>query len=108
MSNVDDTADLPSAGASAPRSGGERDAAAAQEYAAVMLQKAADAAAAIEEFHTAADKIEAARSAEAQGTAARSAALSKMRANGLGVGQIAELTSLSVSRIQAILREDKL
>lgn len=105
MSTPNTAADTTPLESSATSATGARNAVAAQEYAAVMLKKAADAAAAIEEFHVAADQIEMARTAEAQGTAARSEALSKMRTNGLGIGQMADLTSLSVSRIQAILRD---
>lgn len=84
-----------------------RDASSALAAAEAMLQRAKDAAKAVEAYHDAADRIDAARTAESAATADRAKALKQLRVNGLPVGQISELTGLSESRIQTIVNSSK-
>jgi ribosomal protein S11 len=83
-----------------------RDVDAAKAKAAARVDSARRIASAVDEFHKAADEIEHGHSLVANATKARSVALRSMRDAGLSIHEIAELTSLSPSRVQALVREE--
>jgi predicted amidohydrolase len=85
-------------------SGTTRDAVAAREKAAERIARAQRISDAVEAFHSCADEIEAAQRTIAEASARRVGALREMRDAGLSIAEISEMTSLSPSRIQALVR----
>jgi hypothetical protein len=84
-----------------------RDAAVAKQKAAARVENARRIAEAVDAFHEAADQIEVAQHAIAEASMARITALRAMRDAGLSISDIAELTDLSASRVQALVRGDR-
>lgn len=82
-----------------------RDADAAKARAAEMVSTANKMAAAVASYHDAADRIDAAQNELALAGADRLEALRQMRACGLAVSDIADLSGLSASRIQSLLKD---
>lgn len=82
-----------------------RDADAARAAAAERVAKAQRVASSVEAYHEAADRIDAATEELARAGEARLAAIRDLRDAGLTITEIAELTSLSASRIQALTKE---
>jgi hypothetical protein len=84
---------------------GRRDADAARARAAEMVSTANKMAAAVAAYHDAADRIDAAQNELALAGADRLDALRQLRRCGLAVSEIAELSGLSASRIQSLLKD---
>jgi DNA-directed RNA polymerase specialized sigma24 family protein len=87
----------------APKS--RRDADAARARAAAMVATANTMAAAVAAYHDAADRIDAAQNELTAAGAARLDALRQLRHCGLPVSEIADLSGLSASRIQSLLKD---
>jgi hypothetical protein len=82
-----------------------RDADAARARAAEMVATANKMATAVAAYHDAADRIDAAQTELATAGTARLDALRQLRHCGLAVSEIAELSGLSASRIQSLLKD---
>ena len=94
----------PQAATPAPK---PRDADAARAAAAERVKTAELIATAVGDYHTASDRIEAANVELASASEARLGAINSMRTGGLTFTEIHELTGLSTSRVQALVRSDK-
>jgi hypothetical protein len=90
--------------AAAP-AGGRRDADRAKLAAQQRIETAKLVADAVNQYHDAADRIDSAQRQTRQATTDRAAALQVMRTCGLTVTEISDLTGLSTSRVQALLRD---
>lgn len=83
-----------------------RDAASAREAALERLAAAQSIADAVDAYHGAADRIDAATEELSAASEARLDAIRRMRQCKLTIAEIGDLTGLSQSRIQALSRED--
>ncbi len=83
-----------------------RDADVARQKAAQRIEQARRISEAVDQYHQAADAIDAAQRTIAGAAQDRVAALRLMRDEGMSISEIAELTALSPSRIQALVRGD--
>jgi hypothetical protein len=81
-----------------------RDAEVARQKAAQRIEQARRISEAVDQYHQAADAIDAAQRTVAAASQDRVAALRMMRDEGMSISEIAELTALSPSRIQALVR----
>jgi hypothetical protein len=81
-----------------------RDAEVARQKAAQRIEQARRISEAVDQYHQAADAIDAAQRTIAAASQDRVAALRMMRDEGMSISEIAELTALSPSRIQALVR----
>ena len=83
-----------------------RNADAARSAAAERVAQAQKVAAAVEDYHAAADRIDAATLELSNASKARLESIRAMRACKLTITDIGELTGLSSSRVQALAREE--
>lgn len=83
---------------------GRRDASAARKSAAERLATAQRVAEAVDAFHEAADRIDNATAALAAASQSRLDAVNALRAAGLTISEVSDLTGLSQSRVQSLLR----
>jgi hypothetical protein len=84
---------------------GRRDADRAKLAAQQRIETAKLVADAVNQYHDAADRIDSAQRQTRQATTDRAAALQVMRTCSLTVSEISDLTGLSTSRVQALLRD---
>jgi hypothetical protein len=82
-----------------------RDAAGAREAALERLATAQAIADAVDSYHGAADRIDAATAELASASEARLEAIRRLRQCKLTISEIGDLTGLSQSRVQALSRE---
>jgi DNA-directed RNA polymerase specialized sigma24 family protein len=84
----------------------ERDPERAREQAAARLEQARRVSETVDRYHRVADTIDDLQRSAASAAAERAAALFAMRDLGLTIAEIAELTGLPSSRVQAFFRHD--
>jgi hypothetical protein len=88
------------------RTATRRDASAAKAAAQERLATAQRVANAVEAYHEAADRIDAANAELSAAAEARLGAIRALRESGLTIAEIGDLTGLSTSRIQSLSRLD--
>jgi hypothetical protein len=96
------TATPPAGDAQHSRADGKRDADRARAAAKERMETARRVSEAVDLFHDAADRIDAAHNELRDATRVRTEAICKLRGCGLSVPEISTLTGLSTSRIQAL------
>jgi ribosomal protein S11 len=84
--------------------GVRRDAERAKQAAQQRIETAKQVAEAVSQYHDAADRIDSAQLQTRQATQDRASALQVMRQCGLTVAEISDLTGMSSSRVQVLLR----
>lgn len=77
----------------------------ARKAAVMAVEKAKNVEKAVDEFHSASERIEEAQSLIATNSDIRRESIATMRISGYSAARISELTGLSPSRIQKILSE---
>ena len=85
-------------------SGVKRDAASARKAAAERIETAEKIASAVDAYHNAADRIDAAQAELKEASGNRTESLRVLRTCGLTVSEISSLTGLSSSRVQSLLQ----
>ena len=95
----------PETGSAEAAGSGRRDPERAKLVAQQRVETAKQVADAVNRYHDAADRIDAAQRQTRQATGERATALQTMRRCGLTVAEISSLTGLSSSRVQALLRD---